>query len=405
VLFAALAIRVGLSWHPGYGFDIGVYQGWARSAVQLGLAQSYVEQIGGNMLPDYPPFSIILLKGFGHVYEMLFGVFDLDSMSYRMFIKLPAIFADVLICGMLFILIKKWKGRHAGLLGAWAYALNPAALYDSALWGQTDSIYTMFLLAALCAWVYQKRDLTAVFLAISILTKFQSVVLFPLFAYLLFCTVDRRAFLRFCIVGMITVLVVLIPFAMGNVLEEVVDVYIGSVGAYSNVTIGAYNFWWSILADKGWRIQSSTSPFGLLTYTKWGILLFGLMYVFILRIFRQAIRNPRNIEALMFCSALLTASFFLFLTQMHERYLFPFVALGVPMIFISRKVAAMYWAMIIAFTINLMGVMPLTSIDKAAFREFDSLDVFVATTQIWMFTLLMIFAYEKYAPKRQKFPV
>jgi hypothetical protein len=204
---------------------------------------------------------------------------------------------------------------------------------------------------------------------------------------------------------MITVLVVLIPFAMGNVLEEVVDVYIGSVGAYSNVTIGAYNFWWSILADKGWRIQSSTSPFGLLTYTKWGILLFGLMYVFILRIFRQAIRNPRNIEALMFCSALLTASFFLFLTQMHERYLFPFVALGVPMIFISRKVAAMYWAMIIAFTINLMGVMPLTSIDKAAFREFDSLDVFVATTQIWMFTLLMIFAYEKYAPKRQKFPV
>ncbi|MDP7069202.1 MAG: hypothetical protein QF815_01640, partial [Candidatus Peribacteraceae bacterium] len=204
----------------------------------------------------------------------------------------------------------------------------------------------------------------------------------------------------FCITGMITILIVLIPYAIGNVLQEIVDVYTGSVGAYSNVTIGAYNFWWSILADKGWRIQSTTSPFGFMTYTKWGITLFGMMYAFILWIFRNSVRNPKNIEALMYCSALLAAAFFLFLTQMHERYLFPFVALGVPLVFISKKVAAAYWGMVIAFTVNLMGVMPLTSIDKAAFREFDSLDVFVASTQMWMFIFLMIVAYERFALRR-----
>jgi hypothetical protein len=200
---------------------------------------------------------------------------------------------------------------------------------------------------------------------------------------------------------MITVLVVLIPYAMGNVMQEIADVYTGSVGAYSNVTIGAYNFWWSLLGDKGWRIQSTTSPFGLMTYTKWGITIFGLMYAFIIWIFRDAIRKPRNVEALMYCATLIAASFFLFLTQMHERYLFPFIALGVPITFISKKIAAAYWGMVIAFTINLMGVMPLTGIDKAAFREFDALDVFVATTQIWMFIILMIAAYERYAPKKQ----
>ncbi|MDA0376655.1 MAG: hypothetical protein O3A80_05120 [bacterium] len=398
IFLAAFVVRFGLSWHPGYGFDIGVYQGWARSAVELGLAASYEQQIGGNMLPDYPPFSITMFAGFGHVYKFLFGVFDLDTMSYRMFIKLPAIFADVIICGLLYMIIKKWKGRKAGLTGAWIYAFNPAAIYDSALWGQTDSIYSMFLLAALAAWIYEKRDLTAILLALSLLTKLQSIVLFPFFAYIVFLSSDHKVFLRFCIAGIFTTLIVLIPFAIGNVLQSVIDVYIGSVGAYSNVTIGAYNFWWSLLADKGWRIQSTTSPFGLMSYTKWGITLFGMMYALILWIFRKAILKPRNVEALMYCSALLTAAFFLFLTQMHERYLFPFVALGVPLVFISRKVAAAYWGMTIAFTINLMGVMPLSVIDKAAYREFDTLDVFVASTQMWMFIFLMIVAYERFAP-------
>jgi Gpi18-like mannosyltransferase len=392
-------VRFGLSWNPGYGFDIGVYQGWARSAVQLGLAQSYIEQVGGNMLPDYPPLSITMLAGFGHVYQFIFGVFDMDAMSYRMFIKLPAIFADVIICGLLYMVIKKWKGRKAGITGAWIYALNPAAIYDSALWGQTDSIYSMLLLAALTAWIYEKRDVTAIFLALSILTKLQSIALFPLFAFIIFTSTDRRAFLRFCVVGILTTLVVLIPFAMGNVLEEVMNVYLGSIGAYSNVTIGAYNFWWSILADKGWRIQSSTSPFGLMSYTKWGITLFGMLYISILYIFRRHVQHPRNIEALMYCSALLSAAFFLFLTQMHERYLFPFVVFGVPLCFISKKVAAAYWGMVIAFTVNLMGIMPLTSIDKAAFREFDALDSFVAGTQMWMFIFLMIVAVERFAPR------
>ena len=403
VLVVAFVVRFSVSWHPGYGFDIGVYQGWARSAVELGLAQSYEEQIGGNMLPDYPPFSITMLAGFGHVYKFMFGEFDLYSMSYKMFIKLPAIFSDVILCGLLFTIIRKWKGRKAGLAGAWIYALNHAAIYDSALWGQTDSIYTMLLVASLAAWIHQKRDLTAILLALSILTKFQSIVLFPLFAYIVISSSDRREFLRFCVTGMITVLVVLIPFALGNVLQEIIDVYTGSVGAYSNVTIGAYNFWWSILADKGWRIQSTTSPFGFMTYTKWGITLFGLMYAFILWIFHKEIKKPGNVEALMYCSALLAAAFFLFLTQMHERYLFPFVALGVPICFISKRLAAAYWGIVIAFTINLMGVMPLTFIDKAAFREFDSLDVFVASTQMWMFTFLMIGAYAKYAPKKRQY--
>lgn len=397
ILLLAFAVRFSLSWHPGYGFDIGVYQGWARSGVTFGLAQSYTQQVGGNMLPDYPPLAITILTGFGHVYKFLFHEFDLYSVGYRMFIKLPAICADLSICWMLYAVLFRWKGRKAGILGSLAYALNPAAIYDTALWGQTDSVYTAFLMAAIVAWLYKRENWAAIMLACSVLFKLQGIVLFPLFAFLV--ADNPRTLLRFSIAGIITSIVIMIPYAMGGVLQNIFDVYFGAVGRYGNVTIGAYNFWWSLLADKGWRIESTESPFGLLSYTKWGVLLFGALYAYILWIFRKELRNRTNMEAFFFCCALLCAAFFLFLTQMHERYLFPFVAFGIPMVTMGRKIAAAYWVLIAAFTINLMGVMPLTFIDKAAFAEFDSLDVFAACTEVWMFIILMIQAHELYAPK------
>lgn len=392
-------MRIGLSWHPGYGFDIGVYQGWARSAVELGMAESYLTQVGGNMTPDYPPLSIMMLTGFGHVYKLLFHEFDLSSVTFRMYIKLPAMFTDVLICTLLYFLCKRWKNStRIGLLAALAYALNPAAIYDSAIWGQTDCIYSFFLLAAVAAWSYEKKDLSAVMLACSILTKMQGIVLYPLFALLVLRT-SPKELLRFCIVGITTVIVVMLPFAMGNVLESIADVYFGAVGRYGNVTVGAYNFWWSLLADRGWQIESSVSPFGYLRYSHIGFLVFGLVYALILWIFHKALVRSEKTDALFYCSALVTAAFFLFLPQMHERYLFPFVVLGTPLIFMGRNIAIAYWIMVIAFTMNLMGVSPLTFIDKALYREFDSLDVFVATTQVWMFIYLVITAYVRYAPR------
>ena len=392
ILLLAFVVRFAVSFHEGYGFDIGVYQGWAQSAVEYGLPESYSMQIGGNMLPDYPPVSLTILSGFGHVYKILFHEFDMGSVGYRMYIKLPAIFADLLICALLFVAMSRWKTKREGYIAATAYALNPAAIYDSAIWGQTDAIYSLLLLAAVFAWTQKRYDLSAVILALSIMTKMQAIVLFPLFGFLLLR--EPRKLLRFAIVGILTIIVVLIPFILGGALQDVVDVYIGSVGKYGNVSIGAYNFWWSLLGDRAWQLQSSDSPFGLLSFGQWGILLFGMLYGLILWIFRKALWEAQNNLSIYYCSALLCAAFFLFLPQMHERYLFPFVVFGIPLIFLSRTIAALYWGMIAAFTLNLMGIMPLSFIDKAFYRAFDTLDVLVASSMVLLFVALTIGGYK-----------
>ena len=247
ILLLAFAVRFAVSWNEGYGFDIGVYQGWARSAVEYGVADSYTKQVGGNMLPDYPPLSITILSVFGHGYKMLFGEFDLSWIGYRMFIKLPAILADVLICALLYVVLHRLRGKKAGLLAALAYAVSPAAIYDSALWGQTDAIYSLFLMAAIAAWAWKHEEAAAVMLAFSILTKLQAIVLFPLFLFLLLP--NFRRMLRFSVTGIIATIIVLLPYAFGNVLENIVNVYLGAVGRYSNVTVGAYNLLWALPSD------------------------------------------------------------------------------------------------------------------------------------------------------------
>ena len=400
ILLLAFTVRFAISWHPGYGFDTGVYMGWAQSAVELGLAESYTKQVGNNMLPNYPPLSMLMLTVAGHTYKWFIArEFDVYATNLLIFIKLPGILADVMICLLLSLFIRQWKNEKSGLLAALIYALHPAAIFDTAVWGQTDSIYTFFMVAALGFWVMRHELHASAVLALSLLTKLQAIVLFPLFFFLT-CR-NLKLMLRFTIIGCLTTLLVLAPFLVSNAAQDVVNVYINLIGSYSNVAVGAYNFWWSLLADRAWQLQDTALLFGTISYKHAGLILFGTLYALILFVFRRPLfeDKDRDIGALFFCAALLCHAFFLFLTQMHERYMFPFVALGIPLVFMSKRLATYYFIASIAFWINLMGVLPFTFIDTALYQQFDILDGFVAATQVWMFILMLGEAWVLYSKK------
>ena len=117
VLLLGLVIRLGLAPAPGFEYDIGVNQGWGRSAVELGLARSYVEQVDGNMLPNYAPLPIMLFAGAAAIQQGFFGGFEGDPLSYRMLIKMPTILFDLFTVVLLFALLSRWKGFRAGAYG------------------------------------------------------------------------------------------------------------------------------------------------------------------------------------------------------------------------------------------------------------------------------------------------
>ncbi|OGJ55665.1 hypothetical protein A3D88_02035 [Candidatus Peribacteria bacterium RIFCSPHIGHO2_02_FULL_52_16] len=397
ILMAGLIVRLLIAPAPGYEFDVGVNQGWAKSAVELGLARSYSEQVDGNMLPNYPPFSLMIFANVGHVYKAFISPeFDKSRLEYRILIKLPAMLADLGTALLFFFLLKQWKNKKAGFLAAAAYTFHPAVLYESAYWGQTDSIFTFFLVLALSLFASGRMTLAGVFIAVALFTKVQTVMLGPLFLMIALLA-GWKSFLKISAGAAAGGALVLLPFFLGDTLMAVIKAMLGSVGYYSIVSSAAYNFWWMLFADAAGSMQDTDLLFDLLSYRNIGFAIFGIANLWILFLFLKRWRPHKPSRALFYslfaAASFLAFTFFLFSTQMHERYLFPFIALGLPLAFINRRGAFLYAAISLLFLSNLMGWLPLSFVDRALFRTFPTLDVTIAACQFFAYIALLRYVH------------
>lgn len=389
IIVLGLIVRLLLAPAEGNGFDVGVNQGWAKSAVQLGLARSYSEQVDGNMLPNYPPFSMLIFAGAGHLYKAFISPdYDRSLLAYRIVIKLPAMLADLATAIVFFFLLRRWKGTNVGLLGSALYTFHPAVLYDSAIWGQTDSIFTFFLTIGFACYAWGLMALAGGLAMLAVLTKMQAIMVGPLFL-LLFLRSGWKGFLRACLAAVLVTILVLAPFAIGQNLQGVWNVYATSVGFYPIVSSAAYNLWWALMTDSAGTTNDTTLLFGVITFKHAGLLLVGIFYAATLWILRRHLRvketYARMMPAMMLAASVAAYIFFMFNTQMHERYLFPFVAFGLPLVFWNRRAALLYAAVCTLYLINLMGWLPYSAIDRALFATFPTFDGFIASLQLVTF--------------------
>lgn len=385
IIILGLVFRLFLAAEPGNEFDVSVNQGWARSAVELGLARSYVEQVNGNMLPNYPPFSLMIFAATGWLEYAFDPAFD-NAILFRTVIKIPSILADLGTALLLFLLVTKLWGKRKGLLAMLVYTFHPAVLYDTAVWGQTDAIYTLFIVASLLAYLHNRMMLMGALLAFAFLSKMQTVFIFPLIVILLLIG-NRKQFLHVFLGGANVLLLILLPFAFGGTLENALSVFADSVGYYTVVSSAAYNIWWALLGDSAGTMNDTELLFGLLSYRSAGLLLFGSVSLaaLILLIKPLQMKAKANASALFLAASLLAYGFFLFNTEMHERYLFPYIALALPVAFLSRKAACIYAGTSFLYFMNLLGWLPMGSVDRALYETFHSLDIMIATAHIILY--------------------
>lgn len=385
ILLAGLILRIMISPTEGYGYDVEVNQGWAKSAVQLGMAHSYVEQVDGNMLPNYPPFSMMIFAAVGHAFQTFISPdYDRNLIEYRMLIKLPAILADLGTAFLFFFLLKRWKNTEAGFLAAAIYTFHPAVIYDSAYWGQTDSIFTFFMVLALSLFLEKWFFFAGALIALALLTKLQTVMLGPLLLAMSLLG-GWRAFFRVSTGAVVVAIAVLLPFWFGGTLSAVFRVVSESIGYFTATSSAAYNFWWVMLGNLAESTPDTTMMFGFLSYRQWGFVLFGLGNLYVFLIFFRQWHHPRqNVDtvlSLFTSAAFLSFTFFMFSTEMHERYLFPFVALGLPLIFAGMSGIILYGAVSALFFLNLLAVLSIGSVDQALFSRFPDMKMYIAISQ------------------------
>lgn len=100
---------------------------------------------------------------------------------FILWIKLPAVLADVLITGVIFTVIRRVQDLVTpAIFGALLYALNPISVMVSAYHGQFDAISVLLLLMAWSTWHFGAQiKKSASFLGFAILNKSWPIVFFP----------------------------------------------------------------------------------------------------------------------------------------------------------------------------------------------------------------------------------
>ncbi|MCW4009327.1 MAG: glycosyltransferase 87 family protein [Candidatus Bathyarchaeota archaeon] len=328
LLLLAFLVRFAFFSNQGYQIDTNDFMLWFQHAAEVGPRTFY----NNNYWCDYPPFNIYFFWIFGLLAENL-GVFGSTVFTYVM--KLPANLFDLATAFLIFAFIRKRFTFKLALLGTALYAFNPAVVFNTAVWGQFDAIYTFFLVLSLFLVFESKPKWAVVAFMLGVLTKPQGIALAPLIGYLVLKKLNwnwKGTVVSVC-VAVATVFAVILPFDWSNPVTFLSSKYFGAYNGYQYTSLNAFNIW----AFGGIWVEDTQLTF-LLGWT-----MFAALAAFALYFVSKSAKGKGNMEAAaLFAAFVLFFGFFMLPTRMHERYLFPAMAMLALLFPLLKKTRPLY---------------------------------------------------------------
>jgi len=365
LVLLALVMRLVLvpfSYHS----DLNNNEIWGIYAAEFGLRGFYDWLNFGNYArPDYPPLAMVMFLGMRYLWQMVFhllwwinvhvsifpsGVMSwFDEVGFRAMLKLPGIMADLGIG----LLIYRWARKHMGVAKAKAvtctYLFNPAVIYLSASWGQLDSVVSFFAIWALLSLVEKRYVNALLHIFISVMVKATYIPIGLVF--LLKSLKANLGVKKAAILGLFSVLglyVVGYFFTDANYIMWSVNMYWGKIipGAVTLpfINLNAFNFWGLLLGLD--RLPDNFQVvFGLtLNQLAWTT---GFGFILLVTYWYWQGAN------LFFYTLMLFYSIFMFFPRVHERYLFPVIAIF-PFVLVAKLgLKKMYYFVTAVFFLNL----------------------------------------------------
>ncbi len=312
----ALALRLALGlMTDGYATDMSCWRGWSARAAAEGLTHFYADDV----FCDYPPGYIHILAVLGYI-RPIFSSAIWDTLLYKM----PAILADVLLVALLYRKTQEITKNETLSLGiSLLYAVCPAVWMNSAIWGQVDAVFTLFVLFSLIYLAEGKYSKSAVLYATAVLIKPQALLFAPIYGITIWQNRDAENFGRqlwaaiACFAG--TFVVLILPFVFAKGPAFIFALYEKTLASYPFASLNAFNLF-TLIGANG---LANSSLFLGVSYGTIGTIGLILAVCVACFIFYKGKDNSRYFYA----SALLITGVFLLSTKMHERYLFPAVSL------------------------------------------------------------------------------
>lgn len=328
VLLLALSLRLILALTPGYEVDVRDYAVWSWKAATMGIEKIYL-CVDGVWPADYPPLLPYIFQMAGVFFQraispdFLYPGEEINA-SHRYLLRLPAIFADLLTAVLIFRALHKRRRFRLSLLLAISYLFNPAILFDSAYWGQTDAVHSLLILLSITlldegriAWSWASMTLATQ-------AKPQAYIFFPLVLILTGRKFGWRSVAKGGLAALVTFLVIISPFLYRGTIDSLLKHYFATVAPQGYLSLNAHNLWWLLSGGNGWindtEMPQLLSSLGVtfLTYRTIGLLLLGAFTL--LALYR--LYNNQRVDTIYATAAFLGFAFFMLPTQMHENYMF-----------------------------------------------------------------------------------
>ncbi len=301
VVVAALLLRAAALPLPGTG-DVTVWKIWSFNAARHGVATMYgvggspperrvLEFAGAQTVVDYPPLALYELGAAGRVYWRWSHRRFPNSDALNVFVKLPALAADLALAWLLFLVVRWWMGSGAARWAAACYVLNPATILDASVLGYLDPQFVLPAVASLAAAAAGWAAVAGALAACAVLTKAQAVFVLPAIALAVWNVGPRErrtarlggAGLAAAAVGAVVIGPIVRAGGWPNMVQA-----IGRLAHHDMLSANACNLWWVV----GYLLRAwySMRDMGM-----WAALTAPAQILTISRAMEVGVPNPRAI--------------------------------------------------------------------------------------------------------------
>ncbi|MEX0710451.1 MAG: glycosyltransferase family 39 protein [Chloroflexota bacterium] len=360
LLAGGLAVRLALLDVEGHYGDAVVMGRWADSMATYGP--------GGFYGPDASIYPALL-----YLFWPI-GVF-LDGADQARAIKGLSIPFDLVIGVVVYVAARRLVGPTRALVAPAIYLFNPAVLLAGPVWGQIDAAGTLAYLFALLALAAGRYWGAGAFTAIAMLIKPQfGLVILPVATVAVIAWRARRDATvvgATVLGGLLTYLILTLPLGLDPIS------YVGRV-----IGAGSFKELASANAANIWGLTVGyDQPDGALLYVGAVLLLAGLVASLL------PLRHRQDLPTILAVGVFVAFAFYFLPTRVHERYLFPAMAVLAPLAAANWRVFAAYLLLTAGFAASLLYAL----VDTSPFSMSPSLDALVTAPvlRIWI-SLTMI---------------
>jgi hypothetical protein len=359
----ALVIRLAALGLDGHSGDMLVISRWAETLAEVGPWGFYAHasSIYPALLYLYWPMGVLF-----------------DGEALELAIKASSIPFDLALGALLFMLVRGLAGPWRGLAAAALYLLNPGVLITGPMWGQIDAAGTLLFVAVLAALARPRYALAAALAVLAGLVKPQFGLVFVPVAVLLIrdwrADGRREPMLRVAASALGAYLAVTLPLLLDPI--RLVNGVFANAGMKPFVSVSATNPWALLIGyrvpDDGYALVGAA------------LLLAGLVAALLL------LRGRRDLWTMLAVGTLIIFAFYFLPTRVHERYLFPAMALTAPFAATSRRSLAAYVATSVAFAASLIASLA-TSMPQS-FGRLPFADALLTPAGLWAMGLTLALA-------------